>query len=107
MEVKEFCEPITDRYGDALKEPEEKPTLAQSIQAWALLNENGVIICETVKHASITSKATAYDSIRNVNILIAAIAKITKENPWRFKKAVTVVNMPIGIQTDAHAESET
>lgn len=39
MTPKEFCEPITDRNGDALKEPEEKPTLAQSIQAWALLNE--------------------------------------------------------------------
>lgn len=39
MEMKELCEPIKDRYKNALKEPEEKPTLAQSIQAWALLNE--------------------------------------------------------------------
>lgn len=30
---------ITDRYGDPLKEPEQKPTLEQSAQAWALLNE--------------------------------------------------------------------
>lgn len=39
MEVNKFFDTITDRYGDSLKEPEEKPTLAQSIQAWALLNE--------------------------------------------------------------------
>jgi hypothetical protein len=39
MEMKEFCEPIKDRYKNTLKEPEEKPTLAQSIQSWALLNE--------------------------------------------------------------------
>lgn len=39
MEVNKFFETITDRYGDALKEPEKKPTLVQSIQAWALLNE--------------------------------------------------------------------
>ena len=39
MKVNKFFATITDRYGDALKEPEEKPTLAQSIQAWALLNE--------------------------------------------------------------------
>ena len=31
--------PITDRYGNALKEPEQKPTLQQSLDAWALLNE--------------------------------------------------------------------
>jgi hypothetical protein len=31
--------PITDRYGNALKEPEQKPSLQQSLDAWALLNE--------------------------------------------------------------------
>lgn len=30
---------ITDRYGNELKQPEQKPTLEQSVQAWALLNE--------------------------------------------------------------------
>lgn len=35
-----FCyESITDRYKNALKKPKESPTLAQSVQAWALLNE--------------------------------------------------------------------
>lgn len=31
--------PITDRCGNALKEPEQKPSLQQSLDAWALLNE--------------------------------------------------------------------
>lgn len=31
--------PITDRYGNVLKAPEQKPTLQQSLDAWALLNE--------------------------------------------------------------------
>lgn len=31
--------PITDRYGNELKEPAQKPTLQQSLDAWALLNE--------------------------------------------------------------------
>lgn len=31
--------PITDRYGNELKAPEHKPTLQQSLDAWALLNE--------------------------------------------------------------------
>lgn len=31
--------PITDRYGNVLKEPEQKPSLQQSLDAWALLNE--------------------------------------------------------------------
>ena len=31
--------PITDRYGNALKQPEQKPTVQQSLDAWALLNE--------------------------------------------------------------------
>ena len=30
---------ITDRYGNRLKDPQQKPTLQQSIDAWALLNE--------------------------------------------------------------------
>lgn len=30
---------ITDRYGNAMKEPEQKPTVQQSLDAWALLNE--------------------------------------------------------------------
>lgn len=30
---------ITDRYGHQLKMPKQKPTLLQSIYAWALLNE--------------------------------------------------------------------
>lgn len=31
--------PITDRYGNELKTPEHNPTLRQSLDAWALLNE--------------------------------------------------------------------
>ena len=31
--------PITDRCGNALKHPEQKPTVQQSLDAWALLNE--------------------------------------------------------------------
>ena len=31
--------PITDRYGNELKKPEQKPTIQQSLDAWALLNE--------------------------------------------------------------------
>lgn len=31
--------PITDRYGNALKKPEQKPSVQQSLDAWALLNE--------------------------------------------------------------------
>lgn len=31
--------PITDRYGNELKEPAQKPTLQQSMDAWALINE--------------------------------------------------------------------
>ena len=31
--------PITDRYGNALKQPEQKPSVQQSLDAWALLNE--------------------------------------------------------------------
>lgn len=31
--------PITDRYGNALKQPEHKPSVQQSLDAWALLNE--------------------------------------------------------------------
>ena len=31
--------PITDRYGNTLKEPEQKPSLQHSLDAWALLNE--------------------------------------------------------------------
>lgn len=31
--------PITDRYRKKLKIPEQKPTLQQSLDAWALLNE--------------------------------------------------------------------
>ena len=31
--------PITDRYGNALKQTEQKPTVQQSLDAWALLNE--------------------------------------------------------------------
>lgn len=31
--------PITDRYGNELKKPEQKPTVQQSIDSWALLNE--------------------------------------------------------------------
>ena len=31
--------PITDRYGNELKQPEQKPTLQQSLDSWALLNE--------------------------------------------------------------------
>lgn len=31
--------PITDRYGNELKMPEQKPTLQQSLDSWALLNE--------------------------------------------------------------------
>lgn len=31
--------PIVDRYGNALKAPVQKPTLQQSLDAWALLNE--------------------------------------------------------------------
>ena len=30
---------ITDRYGNALRQPEQKPTVQQSLDAWALLNE--------------------------------------------------------------------
>lgn len=30
---------ITNRYGNALKQPEQKPTVQQSLDAWALLNE--------------------------------------------------------------------
>lgn len=30
---------ITDRYGNELKKPEQKPTVQQSVDAWALLNE--------------------------------------------------------------------
>lgn len=30
---------ITDRYGNELKTPEQKPTVQQSLDAWALLNE--------------------------------------------------------------------
>lgn len=30
---------ITDRYGNELKLPAQKPTVQQSIDAWALLNE--------------------------------------------------------------------
>lgn len=30
---------ITDRYGNELKTPEQKPTVQQSIDSWALLNE--------------------------------------------------------------------
>lgn len=30
---------ITDRYGNELKTTEHKPTLQQSLDAWALLNE--------------------------------------------------------------------
>ena len=30
---------ITDRYHQPLKEPDEKPTLAQAAYAWALVNE--------------------------------------------------------------------
>lgn len=30
---------ITDRYGHKLKKPKEKPTVAQSLAAWWLLNE--------------------------------------------------------------------
>lgn len=31
--------PITDRYGNELKMPKQAPTLQQSLDAWALLNE--------------------------------------------------------------------
>ena len=31
--------PITDRYGKELKTAEQNPTLQQSLDAWALLNE--------------------------------------------------------------------
>ena len=31
--------PITDRYGNELKQFEQKPTLQQSLDSWALLNE--------------------------------------------------------------------
>ena len=31
--------PITDRYGNGLKTPEQKPTVQQSLDAWSLLNE--------------------------------------------------------------------
>lgn len=31
--------PITDRYGNELITPEQKPTVQQSLDAWALLNE--------------------------------------------------------------------
>lgn len=31
--------PITDRYGTALKQPEQKPSVQQSLDSWALLNE--------------------------------------------------------------------
>lgn len=31
--------PITDRYGNELKKPEQKTTVQQSLDAWALLNE--------------------------------------------------------------------
>ena len=30
---------ITDRYGNELKMPEQNPTLQQSLDSWALLNE--------------------------------------------------------------------
>ena len=30
---------IKDRYGNALKKPDDKPTLEQSIFAWAVVNE--------------------------------------------------------------------
>lgn len=30
---------IKDRYGHPLKEPKQRPTLMQSVYAWALLNE--------------------------------------------------------------------
>ena len=30
---------ITDRYGNELKQPAQKPTLQQSMDSWALLNE--------------------------------------------------------------------
>lgn len=30
---------ITDRYGNALKKSEQKPTVQQSLDAWDLLNE--------------------------------------------------------------------
>lgn len=30
---------IKDRYGNALKEPDKKPTLEQSVFAWAVINE--------------------------------------------------------------------
>jgi hypothetical protein len=32
-------EKVKDRYGNALKKPAEKPTLEQSIFAWAVINE--------------------------------------------------------------------
>lgn len=31
--------PIIDRYGNDLKQPEQKPTVQQSLYAWALMNE--------------------------------------------------------------------
>lgn len=39
MGINDMYEPITDRYKNVLKKPKERPTLAQTIQAWALLNE--------------------------------------------------------------------
>lgn len=31
--------PITDRYGNELIRPDEKPTIDQALDSWALLNE--------------------------------------------------------------------
>jgi hypothetical protein len=39
MEVKKSFEPITDRYGNELIRPDEKPTFDQALDSWALVNE--------------------------------------------------------------------
>ncbi|MBQ9905237.1 MAG: hypothetical protein IJM46_00510, partial [Oscillospiraceae bacterium] len=68
--------PITDRYGTALKQPEQKPSVQQSLDSWALLNELlGLGYPHNFQHEAAHISGYLYD----ISALIDKAYKIKRE----------------------------
>lgn len=67
---------ITDRYGNAMKEPEQKPTVQQSLDSWALLNE---LIALGYPHNFQHEKPHISNYLFDLSALIDKALKIKKE----------------------------
>ena len=68
-------ETIQDRYGSPLKQPDEKPTVEQSVFSWALVNElMSLGYCHNFQH----ERSDIVDYIYGVSALIDKARKIAE-----------------------------